>query len=67
MNANVGGVDRFVRLAVGVAVIGLGVAYRSWWGALGVVPLVTAAVGWCPLYAPFGIRTCPAPRAPVRG
>ena len=61
MIANVGGADRAVRLVVGVALILFALlsesAYR-WWGLVGIVPLVTALARWCPLYMPFGIRTC---------
>ncbi len=56
---NVGSADRIVRIVAGVALIGAGLYFKSWWGAIGVVPLLTAAIGWCPLYVPFGIRTCP--------
>lgn len=58
MNRNVGGADRVVRVVLGLAVIGWGVTAKSWWGVIGVVPLLTAALGWCPAYLPFGIRTC---------
>lgn len=58
MQRNVGGVDRVFRLALGVVVIGAGVYYKSWWGAIGVVPILTAAIGWCPAYLPFGISSC---------
>lgn len=58
MNRNVGGADRIVRVILGLAIIGWGVAAQSWWGAIGVVPVFTAAVGWCPAYLPFGISTC---------
>jgi hypothetical protein len=30
---------------------------QNWWGAIGIVPLLTATIGWCPAYAPFGINT----------
>ena len=56
---NVGSADRIVRIVAGLALIGAGLYYKSWWGAIGVVQLLTAAIGWCPLYVPFGIRTCP--------
>jgi len=62
MNRNVGSVDRIVRVVLGVAILAAGVKFQSWWGALGVVPLLTAAIGWCPVYLPFGISTCPARR-----
>ena len=58
MQRNVGGLDRILRIVVGVAVIAAGFAFDSWWGLLGVIPLGTALVGWCPLYLPFGASTC---------
>lgn len=58
MNRNVGGADRIVRLVLGVAIIAAGLYFRSWWGVIGVVPILTAAIGWCPAYLPFGISSC---------
>ena len=58
MQANVGGVDRTIRIVGGIAIIVLGVVYQSWWGAIGVIPLLTALVRWCPPYALLGISTC---------
>ncbi|MBI3445633.1 MAG: DUF2892 domain-containing protein [Magnetospirillum sp.] len=59
MNKNVGGIDRILRIIVGVVLIGLTVAgVIGVWGWIGVVPLATAAIGWCPAYLPFGIKTC---------
>lgn len=59
---NVGGVDRILRLVVGAALVVFalfGPAELSWkWlGWIGVVPIVTAVVGWCPAYTLFGLRT----------
>ncbi len=54
---NLGLADRIIRTAIGVAVIAVGVAFHSWWGLLAAVPLVTAAVGFCPLYSLLGIST----------
>jgi len=58
MMKNVGSADRVVRVVVGLAIIAAGFYFKSWWGAVGVVPLLTAAIGWCPAYLPFGITTC---------
>jgi hypothetical protein len=58
MQRNVGGADRVFRLAIGAAIIGAGVYFESWWGAIGIVPILTAAIGWCPAYLPFGISSC---------
>jgi hypothetical protein len=58
MQCNVGGADRIIRFVVGVGIIVLGVVYQSWWGALGLVPILTGAIRWCPAYLPFGFSTC---------
>ena len=58
MQKNVGGIDRTLRIIAGLALIAWGVYAQNWWGAIGLVPLVTALIGWCPAYAPFGISSC---------
>ena len=57
MKPNVGGIDRGFRAAIGLAIIGTGVYFHSWWGALGAIPLATAVIRWCPVYIPFGTTT----------
>ncbi len=59
MKRNVGNVDRIVRIVAGLAVVAAGVYFQSWLGALGLVLIGTALVGFCPLYTLFGISTCP--------
>ena len=64
MAKNVGGIDRIVRLVVGVALLAWGFAPAlsggeiNWLGAIGIVPLFTALINWCPLYPLLGISTC---------
>jgi len=58
MKKNVGGVDKKLRIIAGVVIIAAGLYYQSWWGAVGLVPLLTALIGWCPPYAIFGISSC---------
>lgn len=58
MKCNMGKVDRVLRGIAGLGVIGVGVYFQSWWGAIGAVPLVTALIGICPAYLPFGISSC---------
>lgn len=58
MKANVGKADKVIRIVLGVAIIAAGVYFKSWWGAIGIIPILTAAISWCPLYAPMGIKTC---------
>jgi hypothetical protein len=57
MKRNIGSVDRWVRIVLGIAIIVVGVVMKSWWGVIGLLPLVTALVGWCPAYLPFRITT----------
>ena len=57
MNLNVGSADRVIRIVVGVAICAAGWYYHSWWGLIGLVPIVTAAIGWCPAYLPLGLST----------
>jgi hypothetical protein len=59
MKVNIGTVDRVIRVIVGVVIVGLGIRCRSWWGLIGLLPLLTAAVRICPAYVPFGFNTCP--------
>ena len=56
---NMGSIDRILRIVVGIAVLGAGFYFNNWWGAIGAVPLITALIGWCPLYTILGIKTCP--------
>lgn len=58
MNKNIGKTDRILRVIVGIAIIIFGVISQSWLGLIGLVPLLTAAIGWCPLYCPLKISTC---------
>jgi hypothetical protein len=61
---NVGSIDRVLRIIVGLGVISLVFwGPRTLWGWLGLIPLVTAVIGWCPLYAVLGVRTCPVKSA----
>lgn len=57
MKANVGGADRVVRIIVGLGIIGVGIAYQSWWGAIGLILLATGVVRWCPLYCPLRVSS----------
>jgi hypothetical protein len=59
MKTNVGGIDRIVRISVGLLLIGLAATNTvGWWGWLGVIPLATGLMGWCPPYSLLGINTC---------
>lgn len=59
MTVNVGTIDRLVRIILGVALLAL-VFFgpQSLWGLIGLVPLATALLGYCPAYTLLGIKTC---------
>ena len=60
MKSNVGGIDRVLRIAIGLVLIGLAATGTvGLWGWIGVLPLATGLVGWCPPYALLGWNTCP--------
>jgi hypothetical protein len=58
MKCNVGKSDRMFRIILGVIIILAGVYFQNWWGAIGVVPIVTGFIRRCPAYVPFGLSTC---------
>ena len=59
MKSNVGGIDRILRIVMGLVLIGLtATGTIGAWGWLGIVPLATGAIGWCPPYAMLGWNTC---------
>ncbi len=61
MKTNEGAIDRVLRVLVGAGVLSLAfVGPQTPWGYLGLVPLITGLVGYCPVYAMLGFNTCPA-------
>jgi len=60
MEKNVGTVDKSLRIIVGLVILAVGLHFQTWWGAIGLVPLVTGLVNWCPLYRLIGLNTCKA-------
>jgi len=61
MKPNVGNINRTLRFLLGLALLGAGYYFKSWWGLVGVVPLLTATFRFCPAYLPFGLSTCARP------
>ena len=60
MKFNVGGIDRILRIVVGLVLIGLAATGTvGWWGFIGIVPLLTGIFRFCPAYGILGMNTCP--------
>ena len=58
MKANVGGIDRILRLIAGLGLLGAGYYFKTWWGLIGLGPILTGTFRFCPAYLPFGLSTC---------
>lgn len=58
MKKNVGTLDKIIRFIIGIFIlVVLGLVYHSWWGLIGIFPIISAVTGSCPAYLPFGINT----------
>ena len=58
MEINIGSTERLLRIIAGVVIIGVGLYFQSWWGVIGLVPLLTGLFRFCPLYKMLGMNTC---------
>lgn len=64
MKSNVGGIDKILRIVAGLVLIGLaGADIGTPWTWIGVVPLATGLINFCPAYAIFGISSCPVKKS----
>ena len=62
MKSNVGSIDKVLRIVAGLALLSLVFILDGnarWWGLIGIVPLLTGSLGWCPAYTVVGPNTCP--------
>jgi len=57
MKKKIGSVDKIIRIILGVAIIAYGIYNQSWLGLVGIVPLFTAFISWCPVYSLIGVST----------
>ena len=57
MNKNIGNADRAVRYIIGVVMLLAGIYFKSWWGLIGVLPIFTGTIRYCPLYVPLKLDT----------
>ena len=64
MKSNVGGIDRILRIAIGALLVVLAATGQiGLWGWIGLLPLATGLIGWCPPYSLLGWNTCKAPQS----
>lgn len=60
MKKNMGTLDKTLRVLFGIAIILFGANNNSVWGVMGIIPIITAQIGVCPVYSLLGINTCPS-------
>lgn len=61
MNKNVGGMDKNIRIALGIILLAVAFFGRQNWAYIGIIPLITGLINFCPLYTLFGKNTCNKP------
>lgn len=59
MKTNVGGIDKILRIVVGIALVAWAILGGPVWAWIGVLPILTGVMGWCPAYTLIGLNTCP--------
>lgn len=57
MKINVGNADRIIRFILGAVILVLGFYFKSWWGLVGIVPIITGLLNFCPVYSLIGVST----------
>lgn len=59
MKQNIHNIERVARVIVGIIILSLVfVGPKTWWGLIGILPILTGVIGWCPPYQLLGISTC---------
>ncbi|MGY5217542.1 YgaP family membrane protein [Clostridium butyricum] len=60
MKCNVGRTEQIIRIAIGISIIIIGLYFRNWWGIIGLIPIITGLIRYCPISDILGISTCDA-------
>lgn len=58
MKCNVGRTEQYIRIIFGILLILLGIYFKSWWGLIGIIPIITGSIRYCPISDILGISTC---------
>lgn len=58
MKSNMGSTDKIIRYLIALVIGFVGIYFKSWWGLLAIIPLLTALISFCPLYTLVGLNTC---------
>jgi hypothetical protein len=58
LKCNVGQTEKTIRISLGSLIILVGIYFKSWWGLIGLAPIITGIIGWCPVSRILGVSTC---------
>lgn len=58
MKCNVGKTEQMIRIGAGIVIIALGWYWGSWWGIIGIIPIITGSIRYCPVSDILGVSTC---------
>lgn len=58
MKCNVGKTEQATRIGIGVVIILFGLYFKNWWGIIGIIPIITGTIRYCPLSDILGVSTC---------
>ncbi|HBJ1647137.1 DUF2892 domain-containing protein [Clostridium botulinum] len=58
MKCNVGRTEQIIRIVIGISIVLIGLYFRNWWGIIGLVPIITGLIRYCPINDILGISTC---------
>ncbi|MBK5242349.1 DUF2892 domain-containing protein [Clostridium sp.] len=58
VKCNVGRTEQIIRIVIGILIALIGLYFRSWWGIIGIVPIITGSIHYCPISDILGISTC---------
>ncbi|REE91509.1 Protein of unknown function (DUF2892) [Paenibacillus taihuensis] len=58
MKCNVGKTEQVIRISIGTIIVLVGIYYKSWWGLIGIAPIITGTIRYCPVSAVLGVSTC---------
>ncbi|NFN04569.1 DUF2892 domain-containing protein [Clostridium botulinum] len=58
MKCNVGRTEQIIRIVIGISIVLIGLYFRNWWGIIGLLPIITGLIRYCPINDILGISTC---------
>lgn len=58
MKCNIGRTEQIIRITIGMVIVFIGLYFRNWWGIIGLIPIATGLIRYCPISHILGVSTC---------